>query len=87
MTTIQTYKNSHSFDVAVALGDDQTKRVRVVGTAADPHFFGKDICDILDIKDIKDTLQKLVSTNTKKNSNYFSKNKIKVLLFPLSWGG
>jgi prophage antirepressor-like protein len=36
--------------------DGSEKTVRVFGTHSDPHFSGKDICDIMDIKDSKDVL-------------------------------
>ena len=41
------------------------KTIRVFGHPSDPHFCGKDICEIMEIKDIKDSLFSLVSTDHK----------------------
>lgn len=41
------------------------RRVRVFGNASDPHFCGKDICDIMDIENHKDVISKIISDNDK----------------------
>ena len=58
--------------ISLTDADGNERRVRVFGTVFDPHFSGKDICEILDIKDIKDTLQKVVKE--------FHKKELKILL-------
>lgn len=42
------------------------KKVRVVGTVENPWFCGKDLGDVLEYANIKDALQKLVSSEYKK---------------------
>jgi prophage antirepressor-like protein len=59
-----TVTNSH---FSVKLDDGSEKTVRVFGTHSDPHFSGKDICDIMDIKDSKDVLFSTVKETHKTN--------------------
>jgi prophage antirepressor-like protein len=57
-----TVTNSH---FSVKLDDGSEKTVRVFGTHSDPHFSGKDICDIMDITDSKQILRDLVPSTHK----------------------
>jgi prophage antirepressor-like protein len=59
-----TVTNTH---FSVKLDDGSEKTVRVFGTHSDPHFSGKDICDIMDIKDSKDVLFSTVKETHKTN--------------------
>jgi prophage antirepressor-like protein len=52
--------------------DGNERHVRVFGNASDPHFCGKDICQIMEIENHKDALQKMV--------NEFHKKELKNLL-------
>jgi len=64
--TIATSNYTMSNDsIQVMLDDGTAKRIRVVGSIYDPHFFGKDVCDIMEVENHKDTLQKLVPENHK----------------------
>ena len=51
--------------ITVVTEDGKEKTIRVFGHPSDPHFCGKDICEILEIKDVKDTLFSLVSNDHK----------------------
>ena len=67
-TTIATRSSSPNYtttatgddSIQVTLNDGTTKRIRVVGSVCDPHFFGKDVCEIMEITDYKDALQTMV---------------------------
>jgi prophage antirepressor-like protein len=58
----ETVTNSH---FTVKLEDGSEKTVRVFGTHSDPHFCGKDICDIMDITDSKQILRDMVQPTHK----------------------
>ncbi|AHL67617.1 BRO-like protein [Chloriridovirus anopheles1] len=83
--TQQENKN-YTFGVTVSLEDGQTQTIRVAGTPADPHFFGKDICDILQLENPKDAIQKLVSNKHKKELKSLLEEQNKGVIVPFEVG-
>jgi len=51
--------------IQVMLDDGTFKRIRVVGSIYDPHFFGKDVCDIMEVTDYKQSIQDTVQEHQK----------------------
>jgi prophage antirepressor-like protein len=56
---MSTVTNSNTISLIDADGNE--RHVRVFGNASDPHFSGKDICQIMDIKDFKQAIQDMVT--------------------------
>ena len=54
--------------ILVTLDDGSEHRIRVAGSVYDPHFFGKDVCQIMEIKDFKQAIQDLVLEHQKQHS-------------------
>ncbi|AHL67628.1 BRO-like protein [Chloriridovirus anopheles1] len=83
--TQQENKNYNA--VTVSLEDGQTKTIRVAGTPADPHFFGKDICDILELENHKKAIFDNVTTDNKKELKSLLEEQNKGTIVPFEVGG
>ena len=66
-TTIATTSSSPNYTITtnddsiqVTLNDGTTKRIRVAGSVCDPHFFGKDVCEIMEVTDYKQAIRDTV---------------------------
>ena len=72
--------------VTVTIQDGQEKIIRVFGHPSDPHFCGKDICEIMELENIKDSLQKMVSEDHKTTLKNLLEEQNNTVI-PPSWLG
>jgi prophage antirepressor-like protein len=72
--------------IIVVTDDNKEYTIRVCGTASDPYFFGKDVCEIMDIRDYKQALRDLVSEDHKSSLKNILEEENNALV-PPSWLG
>jgi prophage antirepressor-like protein len=79
--------NMNDIHYITVVTEDNTERyIRVFGKSSDPHFCGRDICDIMEFENPKDALQKLVKPDHKKELKNLLKEESNGVI-PPSWVG
>ena len=68
--------------ITVVTDDNKEYTIRVCGTASDPYFFGKDVCEVMELKNHKKAIFDNVSDDHKKELKNL-RNKIlqSILMF------